>query len=317
MPSPHIKSKHPPHNQHTTKRGYQGSERDDDVKGEGNSHTTFYRMHDPRLGRWFSIDPKATTWESPYVSMGNNPVWRNDIFGDVFDETSKTTISNHKENTHNRIDAINSEIKRIENGIKLLTENNYNHEMANSITDPDNKLEELKNTVAELNNAITEIEELERSNQVYSLKNLNSAPNNNIQGMTYHENGIIVSEFSSEESLAHELTHMYQFEKRKISFSIENRASGFLHDVTDEIEAYTRGSYYSGNLLTRNLTAKQIICSDPSYFNLSKDPLDSKSTLYDVFKHIERKKNYMDNHENREKWTNTQFEESNFDYIKR
>jgi RHS repeat-associated protein len=76
MPSPHIKSKHPPHNLHTTKRGYQGSERDDDVKGEGNSHTTFYRMHDPRLGRWFSVDPLANKYPgmSPYNFVSNCPI---------------------------------------------------------------------------------------------------------------------------------------------------------------------------------------------------------------------------------------------------
>ena len=82
MPSPHIKSKHPPHNLHTTKRGYQGSESDDDVKGEGNSYTTFYRIHDPRLGRWFSIDPVFQPWQSPYNSMDNNPIWHNDVLGD-------------------------------------------------------------------------------------------------------------------------------------------------------------------------------------------------------------------------------------------
>jgi RHS repeat-associated protein len=76
MPSPHIKFKHPPHNLHTTKRGYQGSESDDDVKGEGNSYTTFYRIHDPRLGRWFSVDPLAAKFAgwSTYNAFACNPI---------------------------------------------------------------------------------------------------------------------------------------------------------------------------------------------------------------------------------------------------
>jgi hypothetical protein len=28
------------------------------------------------------VDPKATPWESPYVSMGNNPILNNDVLGD-------------------------------------------------------------------------------------------------------------------------------------------------------------------------------------------------------------------------------------------
>ena len=45
--------------------GYQGSEKDDEVKGAGNSYTTEFRQLDVRIGRWLSIDPKATAWESP------------------------------------------------------------------------------------------------------------------------------------------------------------------------------------------------------------------------------------------------------------
>lgn len=61
--------------------GYQGSEKDFDV-AEGD-YTTHFRMLDTRLGRWFSVDPKATAFESPYVSMGNNPISYNDSQGDT------------------------------------------------------------------------------------------------------------------------------------------------------------------------------------------------------------------------------------------
>ena len=63
--------------------GYQGSERDDEAKGSGNSYTTFYRQLDTRVGRWFSIDPVFQPWQSPYESMGSNPIERNDVEGDV------------------------------------------------------------------------------------------------------------------------------------------------------------------------------------------------------------------------------------------
>jgi RHS repeat-associated protein len=63
--------------------GYQGSEMDDELKGDGNSYTTEYRQLDPRLGRWLSIDPKASSfpWQSPYCSMDNNPIFLNDKLG--------------------------------------------------------------------------------------------------------------------------------------------------------------------------------------------------------------------------------------------
>jgi len=68
--------------------GYQGSEADNEIKGHKNSYTTYFRQLDPQIGKWLSVDPKATAWESPYASMGNNPILNNDIYGDTFDPTS-------------------------------------------------------------------------------------------------------------------------------------------------------------------------------------------------------------------------------------
>ena len=62
--------------------GYQGSEKDDEVSGEGNSYTTEFRQLDPRLGRWFSVDPIFQPWQSPYTSMDNNPIGNTDVKGD-------------------------------------------------------------------------------------------------------------------------------------------------------------------------------------------------------------------------------------------
>ncbi|WP_264559111.1 hypothetical protein [Flavobacterium sp. N2270] len=37
--------------------GFQGQEKDDEIKGEGNSLNYTFRMHDPRVGRFFATDP--------------------------------------------------------------------------------------------------------------------------------------------------------------------------------------------------------------------------------------------------------------------
>lgn len=76
-----MPNRHGDENQY--KYGYQGSEKDDDVKGNGNSYTTEFRQLDVRIGRWLSYDPKSNANESPYVSMGNNPILNNDQKGDT------------------------------------------------------------------------------------------------------------------------------------------------------------------------------------------------------------------------------------------
>ncbi|MBU3661377.1 MAG: RHS repeat-associated core domain-containing protein [Flavobacteriales bacterium] len=60
----------------TYRYGYNGMEQDPEAKGEGNSYTTEFRQYDPRLGRWLSLDPLASSfpWQSPYCAFDNNPV---------------------------------------------------------------------------------------------------------------------------------------------------------------------------------------------------------------------------------------------------
>ncbi len=56
--------------------GFQGQETDDEIKGEGNSVNYKYRMHDPRLGRFFAVDPLAADypWNSTYAFSENNVI---------------------------------------------------------------------------------------------------------------------------------------------------------------------------------------------------------------------------------------------------
>jgi len=61
--------------------GYQGSEKDNEFKGDGNSYATEFRQLDPRLGRWLSLDPVIQPWQSPYCSMDNNPIFNYDRNG--------------------------------------------------------------------------------------------------------------------------------------------------------------------------------------------------------------------------------------------
>ncbi len=56
--------------------GFQGQEKDSELKGEGNSINYKYRMHDPRIGRFFAVDPlfKSFSYNSPYAFSENDVI---------------------------------------------------------------------------------------------------------------------------------------------------------------------------------------------------------------------------------------------------
>ncbi len=63
--------------------GFNGMEKDDEVKGNGNSLTFKYRIHDTRLGRFLSVDPLFSSypWNSTYAFAENRPVDGMDLEG--------------------------------------------------------------------------------------------------------------------------------------------------------------------------------------------------------------------------------------------
>ncbi|MAY21702.1 MAG: hypothetical protein CMC74_02880 [Flavobacteriaceae bacterium] len=56
--------------------GFQEQEMDNEIKGEGNSLNYKYRMHDPRAGRFFAVDPLTHKypWYSSYQFAGNKVI---------------------------------------------------------------------------------------------------------------------------------------------------------------------------------------------------------------------------------------------------
>lgn len=63
---------------------FNGMERDDDVKGRGNSYDFGARMLDSRVGRFLSLDPFKVRFshQSPFLFAGNTPIMAVDHVGD-------------------------------------------------------------------------------------------------------------------------------------------------------------------------------------------------------------------------------------------
>jgi RHS repeat-associated protein len=63
--------------------GFNGKEKDNEVKGDGNQIAYEARMYDPRIGRLLSIDPLAKNypWYTPFQFAGNDVIRCSDLLG--------------------------------------------------------------------------------------------------------------------------------------------------------------------------------------------------------------------------------------------
>jgi len=63
--------------------GFNGMEKDDELKGQGNSYDYGARIYDPRIAKWLSRDPLAKKYasHSPYNFALNNPIYFKDPDG--------------------------------------------------------------------------------------------------------------------------------------------------------------------------------------------------------------------------------------------
>lgn len=110
------------------------------------------------------------------------------------------------------------------------------------------KIKRLENEVSEHENALKEIQDLEDSDQKYSIftksKNLRDGTDGRVSYDT--ENDIVNEEIrgTNKSDLAHELKHAHQFEEQELSFGADGIKPGDLYDQVNEQEAYDRGKAY-------------------------------------------------------------------------
>ncbi len=120
--------------------GFGGKRKDNEIAGDGNSYDFGARQNDPRLGKWWSIDPqyKMYPYSSPYVAFGNNPIYYVDPGGETLrvagDEVARATAQAALQKlTNNKVTVLANGIvkivignenpgKNLVNGTKLISD---------------------------------------------------------------------------------------------------------------------------------------------------------------------------------------------------
>lgn len=221
--------------------GQNGQERDYELCKD--IYTAEFWEYDSRLGRRWNLDPVVIYSISSYSCFNNNPVFNIDILGDKFEPNSvakakeyKTSLDSRKKQIANFITIKNKEIKKAKGDNKKSLEN---------------ELAELKTAQTEINNAISEYDEMEKSDQVYELKKISGDKGNT----SYDPNTKrVVISYTSDNVLAHEFVHAYDFEKGNTAFIGSDYTTKSGHDINDEVNGYKRQYAYEGMGHSANAT---------------------------------------------------------------
>lgn len=212
------------------------------MKGKGNSYTTYFRQLDPRLGRWLTIDPKARPWESPYVSMANNPILYSDHLGDTVkfaSQGAESLYNSYRSEVNSRIANIKGEI---------------------SNTTKRRQLTKLNKQLKTYNGINNELNALESSTDVFRIRidgdfvpetMTGSYAGGNI-GYNKRTEEIDVNvklsghNYTAIQVAAHKLKHADQFQNFRLNFN--GNSGGNAYDQTDEIEAFHRQNLFGSSV---------------------------------------------------------------------
>ena len=118
--------------------GFQGQEKDNEIKGIGNSINYKFRMHDPRVGRFFAVNPLAGKYpyNSTYAFQENKMGLGRELEGleltlDRTSKDGKTYYFTYRVNISNNYDVLSQEqIQEISNERKNIIEQNFSGELS-------------------------------------------------------------------------------------------------------------------------------------------------------------------------------------------
>lgn len=74
--------------------GFNGKEMDNEVSGSDNQYDYGFRIYNPRIGRFLSVDPlfQSYPWYTPFQFAGNMPIWAIDLDG--LEEMKANSVAN-------------------------------------------------------------------------------------------------------------------------------------------------------------------------------------------------------------------------------
>ncbi len=142
--------------------GFNGKEKDDEVSGTGNQYDYGFRIYNPRIARFLSVDPLSDSypWYTPYQFAGNTPVEAIDMDGL---EEFHTQRGNLTPTTH--MDYLNGWQNLGHNFYALIYNSfaapiyNSSSFVINSVVAPKNSYENLKDAYSNLNNKLVQLPE--------------------------------------------------------------------------------------------------------------------------------------------------------------
>lgn len=219
--------------------GYQGSLQDNEINGNSNFYSTYYRELDTRLGRWWSIDPKytANSSESVYSSMGNNPILFTDKKGDKWvNEQDKNLAKQLKREAQRTITFTDKKYAKY----NRMAEKNFAQGKQTEGEFYQNLAQDFKARSNEMRSAIFELGVMEISDIKFTFISMEVVPGTSAtHHTTMSTEGVIEMEYSGLSSAFHEAAHGYQHYIGAIELKAGKGTAKF-GDLVDEVNAYRR-----------------------------------------------------------------------------
>lgn len=214
-----------------------------------------WRDYDPAIGRFTKIDRFAEKYfsVSSYNYAGNNPVLFVDIAGDSIG-SGRDHFNKFKNEVINMRNKILSERQREID--RLYTKGDVDG--SKRLEDKYEKIDsEPDSKMAVLNQTLNELNMLEASEQIYNLivnsPDVSPTSDGNVTyDVSSRSVNVNIRGVYNMGRFAHELKHAFQFQIGALSFNETGKLGGYLYDLNDEYEAFSRGAFFNGTYKSKD-----------------------------------------------------------------